>query len=391
MRLLLLSLVGLSLTAFAGNTNKSLKSAVKSLQAAEKSSRRGPPACGALTPRIDQLGRAVNDARDDFDAWDFQRLQQQLSQLNSSAAFARCNDDVLLNLSRAHEYLELARQQAWRPNRPPGPPRDDDDFRRRFGVIDTPRVQVAVPFEGELAARVTVPKLTLNNMRGQRFSLGARWRSLGGNWTDWVTTQQWNVPSDPFVWPNAFTHFIHYSALGEEDFAQGRFVVQVAVFDALGREVTSRDVPFTVQSRQLIAPPPPPGLVPPPPMPQQPMPPPVARDCGTGPQDPGCGMRRGNLFAMDGATWSGVYGALRGQPNEIVRFDMLKSMLGAQGLTAAQLGLVLDLFMNEIYRLDVAKFCAPRVVNPMHALGLSTKFNNSFYQRDYVEVMSQQR
>ena len=63
----------------------------------------------------------------------------------------------------------------------------------------------------------------------------------------------------------------------------------------------------------------------------------------------------------------------------------------AQGLTAAQLGLLLDLFANEIYRFDVAKFCAPRVVNPMHALGLSGKFNNSIYQRDYVDLMSKQR
>jgi hypothetical protein len=102
-------------------------------------------------------------------------------------------------------------------------------------------------------------------------------------------------------------------------------------------------------------------------------------------------MQRNGRWAMDAGAWSGVYSSLRNQMNEIIRFDMLKSMLDAQGLTAAQLGLLLDLFANEIYRFDVAKFCAPRVVNPMHALGLSNKFNNSIYQRDYVDLMSKQR
>lgn len=393
MRRLFLPLVVLSLTAFAAGPNKPLKNAAKAIEAAERSARRSPPPCSGLESRFDQLADAVNDARDDddFDAWTAQRLQQQLSQLSSSAAFSRCGDDVLQQLSRASDALETARAAAWNNRRPPGPPRDDDDdydFRNRFGFIDTPRVQTAVPFEGELAARVTVPRLTLNNMRGQRFYLGARWRSLGGNWSEWVTTEQWTVPSDPFVWPNAFTHFVHYSALAEEDFAQGRFVVEVSVFDARGREITSRDVPFVVQSRQLLPPPPPPrqpGLVPAPPMPV------AVRDCGTGPQDPGCAMQRNGRWAMDAGAWSGVYSSLRNQVNEIVRFDMLKSMLDAQGLTAAQLGLLLDLFANEIYRFDVAKFCAPRVVNPMHALGLSGKFNNSIYQRDYVDLMSKQR
>ncbi len=397
MRPLLLALVGLSLTAQAAGPNKLLKSAMKSLQSAERSVRRSPPPCGPLAPRFEQLGREVNDARDDFDAWDIQRLEQQLGQLSSSAAFARCSDDVLLNLSRANDSLEAARAAAWNQNsqRPPGPPRDDDDRRMRFGVIDLPRVQQAVPFEGELAARITVPRLTLNNMRGQTFYFAARWRSLGGNWSEWVPTQQWSAPSDPFVWNNAFTHYIHYSALADEDFAQGRFIAQVSVFDARGREITTRDVPFTVQSKQLVPPPPPPGgpgRYPPPGPGQYPQQPPMqARDCGTGPQDPGCTMQRNGRWAMDAGTWSGVFGALRNQPNEILRFDMVKSMLDNQSLTAAQMGLLFDLFANEIYRFDVAKFCAPRVVNPMHALGLSSKFNNGIYQRDYVNLMSGQR
>ena len=179
MRRLFFPLVVLSLTAFAAGPNKPLKNAAKAIEAAERSARRSPPPCSGLESRFDQLADAVNDARDDddFDAWTAQRLQQQLSQLSSSAAFSRCGDDVLQQLSRASDALETARAAAWNNRRPPGPPRDDDDdydFRNRFGFIDTPRVQTAVPFEGELAARVTVPRLTLNNMRSQRFYVGVR-------------------------------------------------------------------------------------------------------------------------------------------------------------------------------------------------------------------------
>ncbi|HEY1086515.1 MAG TPA: hypothetical protein VGE37_02430, partial [Archangium sp.] len=408
---------------------------------------------------------------------------------------------------------------------------DDDDVRYDFAELKPLTVAVNSSFEGEPAVRVQVPELTLRQMRGQNFYLGAKFRSFEGHWSDWVTTQQWAVPSDPFVWRAPFTHFFRYSTLAEDDFSNGRFVARVALFDSRGRELAFREVTFNVRlpnlpgpvpppvvqqppvvqgrdcgtgpdvgcgvmrdgrlpmdavtfqgflrslqsnrselGRQQIAqtmlqgnyvtaiqygmvldlfqsdlnklqiaqvgaprlvnpqhalgyadkfnsnlnrtsytqlisqqlqlvgggvqqpppPPPPPGNRPPPPGPppgqyQQ------ARDCGMGPQDPGCMMSRNGLWAMDATTWNGFYGALRGQNNEIVRQQMCNDMLRNQALTALQLGMVLDLFNNELTRLDVAKTAASRVVNPMHALGFSSKFRNSILAQDYVSVMSAQR
>ena len=51
----------------------------------------------------------------------------------------------------------------------------------------------------------------------------------------------------------------------------------------------------------------------------------------------------------------------------------------------------MDLFNNELTRLDMAKFAATRTVNPMHAIGLSAKFRNSILAQDYVTVMGRQQ
>ena len=102
-------------------------------------------------------------------------------------------------------------------------------------------------------------------------------------------------------------------------------------------------------------------------------------------------MRRNGMWAMDAMAWSGVYQSVRSTTNELIRQDMVQQSLSNQALTAAQLGLLMDLFNNEITRLDVAKFAATRVVNPMHAIGLSTKFNNSILAQDFVTVMGRQR
>ncbi|MBE2249146.1 MAG: DUF4476 domain-containing protein [Myxococcus sp.] len=119
---------------------------------------------------------------------------------------------------------------------------------------------------------------------------------------------------------------------------------------------------------------------------------PVAfRDCGTGPNDPGCTMRKNGQLPMDGATFGGVLKTLRAQKNSITREEMATKMLARNFLTAAQLGLVMDAFSDHsITQLDVAKAVAPNVVNPQHALSHSTKFQNSISAEEYVEVMSAQ-
>jgi hypothetical protein len=116
---------------------------------------------------------------------------------------------------------------------------------------------------------------------------------------------------------------------------------------------------------------------------------PLFRDCGTG-EDSGCTMKRDGQLAMDAETFRGIMKSLKAVDNELTREDMAEKMFKRNYLTAKQFGQVLDLFENELTRLDVAKTAAPHVVNPQHALGFSSKWDNSLNGEDYVELMSAQ-
>lgn len=124
---------------------------------------------------------------------------------------------------------------------------------------------------------------------------------------------------------------------------------------------------------------------PPPPPPES-----AFRDCGTG-RDPGCTMTRDGKYAMDGETWKGFYQSLKSQPNGITRQEMSEKMLKKNYITAAQFSMLLDLFDNEISRLEVAKTAAPHVVNPQHALGFSSKWQNSISAGEYTDLISEQQ
>ncbi|MCY1047719.1 DUF4476 domain-containing protein [Corallococcus sp. bb12-1] len=115
---------------------------------------------------------------------------------------------------------------------------------------------------------------------------------------------------------------------------------------------------------------------------------PSFRDCGTG-SDEGCTTRRDGQLPMDASTWSGFYQSLKSEPNEIVREEKAEKMLKRVYLTAAQFGKVLDLFPNEITRLDVAKVAVPHVVNPQHALGFSSKWRNSISGSEYTDLITE--
>ncbi|QAT83617.1 hypothetical protein EJ065_2031 [Corallococcus coralloides] len=115
---------------------------------------------------------------------------------------------------------------------------------------------------------------------------------------------------------------------------------------------------------------------------------PSHRDCGTR-SDEGCMMRRDGQYPMDASTWRGFYQSLKSENNEIVRQEKAEKMLKRVYLTAAQFGMVLDLFNNEITRLEVAKEAAPHVVNPQHALGFSSKWRNSISGSEYTDIITQ--
>ncbi|MHA7629185.1 DUF4476 domain-containing protein [Corallococcus sp. M7] len=115
---------------------------------------------------------------------------------------------------------------------------------------------------------------------------------------------------------------------------------------------------------------------------------PSHRDCGTR-SDEGCMMRRDGQYPMDASTWSGFYQSLKSENNEIVRQEKADKMLKRVYLTAVQFGMVLDLFKNEITRLDVARIAAPHVVDPQHALGFSSKWRNSISGSEYTDIITQ--
>ncbi len=94
---------------------------------------------------------------------------------------------------------------------------------------------------------------------------------------------------------------------------------------------------------------------------------------------------------MDSASFNGLMTALRGNPNEILRKDTAISSLSRNWITSNQFGDVLDLFNNEILKMDVAKAAASHVVDPGAAVGLSVKFRNSIYQNEFVTLMSSQQ
>jgi hypothetical protein len=128
--------------------------------------------------------------------------------------------------------------------------------------------------------------------------------------------------------------------------------------------------------------------------PAQPPPPPPApafRDCGVVANDPGCNMMRDGKYPMDAETWRGFYQSLKSQSSELSREEMAGKMLKRNYLTAAQYGLVLDLFTHELTRMEVAKNAAPRVVNPQHALGFSSKWKSSLTAEEYTEMIAEQQ
>ena len=82
---------------------------------------------------------------------------------------------------------------------------------------------------------------------------------------------------------------------------------------------------------------------------------------------------------------------MRANSNELSRRDIFVAVMKSNGITALQLGQVLDHFSNELTRLDVARFAAPRLANPSHALGFAAKWRNNLLARDYTTLMASQR
>lgn len=388
--LLLGCLVLSTATLAADSATRSFKNAADAVEDAFDRTKRTSPTCrenigrqlDALVDRIDALKQGATDQS-------INGLKQELSMLGMSAPMAGCPVDVNDDIQKAVGFLEEGRAAMWgntgrraddRRNR-----RHDDEpvftQTERFVQMAPLTVQPNARFEGENAVRVVVPELKIFNMQGKPFSVGARFRSYEGQWSDWVTTQTWAVPNDAFVWKNAFNHFFRYSSLAEDDFSQGRFIAHVSVFDGDGRELAFREASFKVRLPQLPSPGGP-GPVGVPPVLQ-------ARDCGPG-ADIGCTITRDGQYPMDAQVFAGVLESLRSWSTETMRAQSVQVITQRQYLTAAQLGAVLDLFRTEELRLQAARFAAPRVVNPQHSLGLAAKFRTEQYGQAFLQLMSEQ-
>lgn len=397
------ALLALPLTANAqgaGQYKKPLKDAERALDSAESKARQAGGRCRAsMSDPLENASDKVRDLRkgDAPRGRDIAQVRAEVSSYAASASFSGCPYPVLEELQRALENLEEARIAVWGWRHGGGNRDDDDDDRPGsqdaqqsvYAQLAALKVQTNATYDGERAVKLSVPELRLTNMQGRTFYLGARYRSYEGQWSDWVTTSAWTVPSEPFVWRDAFTHFLRYSALAEDDFSGGRFVARVSVFDGNGSELAFREVTFRVTLPRLPTAPPPapyPPNTPPPPV--QP-PPVVQRDCGTG-NDVGCVMARDGQYPLDAGTWNGFLTSLRANPNEVLRQRVAEDMFRRAYVTAFQLGMVLDLFPNESIRLIVARYAAPRVVNPQHALGFASKWRNAALASQYSALMSSQ-
>lgn len=391
----ILALVALTLAPLsqAQEYKRPLKRAVEALDDAAHKARRGGPQCKqAVYDTLDQLSDQVEGLKKDGRPRDAARLKFEVSNVGSTASWSGCPDGVVQSIQRAGDLLDEVRTaMAGRRDDRRGDRGDDrgddrsdgnDDNQYQQAQLSPLQVQLNSTFDGEPAVKVMVPELTLRSMSGQQFYLGARYRSFQGHWSEWVTTQQWSVPSDPFVWKNPFSHYFRSSTLAEDDFSNGRFVARISLFDANGRELTFREVSFTAPRLPQL-PVGPPVVVQPPPVQ-------IARDCGTGP-DIGCGMMRDGRFPMEAATFQGFLRSLQSTSSEMRRGQTAQTMFATNSATAVQFGLVLDLFRSEMLKMQVAQYGAPRVVNPQHALGYADKFSSNLYRASYTQLMAQQQ
>ncbi len=395
-RLAAFALLALATVSWADSSpKKHLRNAEDALDDARDLAKRGGRTCReAIASQLRDLSDRVSASRKTDQAREVWQLKSDAQQLGVAASMAGCPLAVGDKLHDAVESLEEARAVLRRERRDDDDDedgRDPYDGQRQGGAARPPvqavalatlaplQVQTNAFFERAPAVKVSVPELRLEHLQGQSFYIATRYRSYEGQWSEWVTTQTWSVPQDPFVWKNAFSHFLRYSALAEDDFSDGRFVALVTVFDQNGQELASREATFKVKLPRLPEAPP-----------VQPVAAlPAARDCGTG-NDPGCTMSRDGQWAVDGVTFQGVVTSMRANPNEMFKLDSARTFFSRNYVTALQLSGVLDLFGNEAFRLDVAKTASPHVVNPGHAIGYAARFRNPIFARDYMAVMTGQ-
>lgn len=391
-------LVCWSLSAFADSPRALLTEADMVLERAQDLAEHGffsGGQCMRRVPdRIEVARDALADAAEDEDAFDdrgyrmqlktLKRARKKVEQALDTAQSASCPGQVMALLGvavsrtkRAEDKLEDRRTHNWQdPGLPPGPPPGQGQPRAELAPLAVYENQ---PFEGVMAVRVDVTRLTLMGLQGRQVGFTVQVKSDTGRMSEVRRSGPVTVPSSPYVWDNAYAQYFKIPDLLRLSLGQGRLSARVAVVDDTGRELTSAETVFSITG----GPPPPPQAPPGVPV--------VARDCGTGPDDSGCLLQKNGKWPMDAETFRGLTQSLRGTPSEFSKKEMVESVLANQVLTAKQLGALFDLFQSEFNRMDLAKLAVPKLTNPSAALGLSVKFDSSFNRSEYVKLVSAQR
>jgi hypothetical protein len=393
--------------ALADNWRDSLIDAAEEMDDALGAARRGGAQCrNGMKLLIDQAIDEV-DAISDRGGRRISDAQNRVNSLIASAQRSNCPERVARKLTRAAESLEDARNDRRR-----GRDRDDRDDDRRYNNNAPPGVAQRVSTPVELAqlqlvpnvihdtenkVQVNVPEVRFHDSRGLKFRLGARVRAQNGQFGEWQVDNFYQVPQDEYAWPNATTFYIRHSTLRGIDSANGQFVVRVSVLNENNEELGGVDQPLNVNFRGPMVAAPASPATPPPGQGQpgsaahvRPIPTLVQRDCGTG-QDPGCGVNRNGVLAMDKAGFDGLIRSLQSNPSDLGREQIVYSVLVNNGLTAAQFGIVLDQLRSEISKLNVTRKAAPRLTNPQAALGHSAKFRSSLNQQEYVRIIAAEK
>jgi hypothetical protein len=388
MRRLLPLMILLPGLVWANPFKESLTDAAESIEDASSAAKRAGGSCKGILPSLDQSVEDIDSIRRGTTERRMNQIQSFVNGLQAASAQAGCPRKVAERISRAVVALNNARSMMEddddrRDRRHHHRDDDDEDENRRQPPAPPPpppgraveitlgelRVIYGERVNGEGGVKVVLGASSLRGLGRAPFSFGGRVRMEDGSWSEWLTSQQYMAPQDPYQAPEYVQWFPAHLLRGGS--GNGHFLARISLLDRNRSELAFREVPI-----DLVGAPAPTPMAP--------------RDCGTG-QDPGCSMQRAAHWAMDGETFSGFYQSQKSTSSDLARADMCRSVLGNNWITAKQLGMLLELFNSDLVRLDVAKVAAPHTVNPQHALGLTSKFRSSLLQRDFTALMSQQR
>ncbi len=359
-----------STAAFAGNWKDRLSDVAEQLDGALDLAKDSGPQCRQATSRgIRKAGDKVDALRNHPSEDRLAQVQTQVASLALAAQPNGCPPALVQQLDQSARELDRVRRMFARHQHHHDRDDDDDDEdddAQRPPPGPPPGMPVMMvqmePLRAELSMGPGDPlmrlatRVTLRGMANQSWTLAWRARAENGPFGDWSQSSRVAAPGPVSVVDVAGV----FPLEGLRATGASRFVGEVAVFNQTGQQAATQSLAFTV-----------PG-----------------RDCGTGPDDPGCHRLRDGRLPMDGAVFGGLMSSIASNASELMRRDMAVAVFRNHYLTARQLGQVLGRFLSDPIKLDLSRAAAPHVTDPENALGLSSKFMSALAQRDFVALFS---